>query len=272
MKNPVEQRGKVSKVMSGTDKNNQQDGTSKENEAAADSAKDAELKSAMRAAKDAAIAAAREAASESSNQEQDVPELSENDVADALDALGGIEAEQKTYEELATENEALKDRLLRALSDTENMRRRAQREKEDAHKYAITAFARDLLEVSDNLTRALTSVSPEDKAAGGPQLATLIEGVELTEKGLLSAFEKHKIQLVAPKGERFDPNFHQAVAEIPGTDQPHGTVVDVMQTGYTIGDRLLRPAMVTVAKGDPAQKEEAAGDPGEPGDNVDTSA
>ena len=182
----------------------------------------------------------------------------------------GIESEVKTYEELAAENEALKDRLLRALSDTENMRRRAQREKEDAGKYAFTAFARDMLEVTDNLARAIASVLPEDIEAGGPHLATLFEGVELTEKGLMAAFDRHKIERLEPKGHRFDPNFHQAVAEIPGTDQPHGTVVDVMQIGFTIGDRLLRPAMVTVAKGEPSAA--GAGDTGKPGGNIDTSA
>lgn len=188
--------------------------------------------------------------------------------ASADDAAGvGLEGAVRTYEELADENEALKDRLLRALSDSENMRRRAQREKEDAGKYAIAAFARDLLDVADNLERALGAVTPEDLAAGGPHLATLFEGVDLTAKGLQAAFDRHKITLVDPAGERFDPNFHQAVAEIPGTDQAHGTVVDVMQIGYTIGDRLLRPAMVTVAKGEPA-----ASGTSKPGDTLDTSA
>jgi molecular chaperone GrpE len=192
------------------------------------------------------------------------------DDVDAEDAARSAEGDidTKTYEELLEENEALKDRLLRAIADSENMRRRAQREKEDAAKYAISAFARDLLEVSDNLERALESVLPEDIAAGGPHLETLFEGVELTAKGLQAAFDRHKIQLVHPVGERFDPNFHQAVAEIPETQKPHGTVVDVMQTGYLIGDRLLRPAMVTVAKGEPA----AGGATGSPGENVDTNA
>lgn len=175
-----------------------------------------------------------------------------------------LNAEMKSYDELLEENAALKDRLLRAMADAENTRRRAQREKDDAAKYAISAFARDLLEVSDNLARALQAVLPEDLAAGGPHLTTLFEGVELTEKGLQAAFDRHQIQILSPAGDKFDPNFHQAVAEIPGTEHPHGTVVDVMQTGYLIGDRLLRPAMVTVAKGEPSS--------GTPGDAVDTSA
>jgi molecular chaperone GrpE len=161
------------------------------------------------------------------------------------------EADPRTYEELYDECIDLKDRLLRAIAETENLRRRAQREKEDAAKYAITAFARDMVEVQDNMIRALASISPEDKAAGGDQMTMIYEGVEMTQRSLQAAFERHKIEILNPAGEKFDPNFHQAVAEIPGTDHPAGTVVDVMQTGYSIGDRLLRPAMVTVAKGHP---------------------
>lgn len=228
-------------------------GTDKENKAAQD-AQDAQEAFEEALAAEAEALAAADAAREA-----------ELENVTPLDSEEGIEAELKTYEDLASENEALKDRLLRALSDGENLRRRSQREKEDAAKYAISAFARDLLEVSDNLTRALASVAPEDIAAGGQHLSTLFEGVELTEKGLQAAYDRHQIKLVDPKGERFDPNFHQAVAEIPGTDNPHGTVVDVMQTGYIIGERLLRPAMVTVAKGEPK-----AG--GNPGDSVDTTA
>ncbi len=178
------------------------------------------------------------------------------------------EADTRTYEELLTETADLKDRLLRAMAEGQNLRRRAQREKEDAAKYAITAFARDLLEVQDNLTRALASISPEDKAAGGDSMATVYEGVEMTQRGLHAAFERHKIEILNPGGEKFDPNFHQAVAEIPGTGRPGGTVVDVMQTGYLIGDRLLRPAMVTVAKAGPSDGDPSAA----AGGSVDTSA
>lgn len=178
------------------------------------------------------------------------------------------EADTRTYEELINETADLKDKLLRAMAEGQNLRRRAQREKEDAAKYAISAFARDLLEVQDNMTRALASITPEDKAAGGDSMATLYEGVEMTQRGLNAAFERHKIEIINPVGEKFDPNFHQAVAEIPGTDRPGGTVVDVMQTGYLIGDRLLRPAMVTVAKGGPS----GGGSAGEAGGSVDTSA
>ena len=176
------------------------------------------------------------------------------------------EADPRTYEELFDDCTDLKDRLLRAIAETENLRRRAQREKEDAAKYAITAFARDMVEIQDNMIRALASGSPEDKAAGGDHLATMYEGVELTQRSLQSAFERHKIEIINPAGQKFDPNFHQAVAEIPGTPHANGTVVDVMQTGYIIGDRLLRAAMVTVAKGAPVGGGET------PGGTVDTSA
>lgn len=190
----------------------------------------------------------------------------DNEIPDHLSPEA--EADTRTYEELLTETADLKDRLLRAMAEGQNMRRRAQREKEDAAKYAITAFARDLLEVQDNMTRALASISPEDKAAGGDSMATIYEGVEMTQRGLHAAFERHKIEILNPGGEKFDPNFHQAVAEIPGTDRPNGTVVDVMQTGYLIGDRLLRPAMVTVAKGGPSEGNPSATS----GGSVDTSA
>lgn len=189
----------------------------------------------------------------------------ESEVPDRLSPEA--EADTRTYEELFDENSALKDKLLRAMAEAQNMRRRAQREKDDAAKYAISTFARELLEVQDNLVRALESVSPQDMAAGGDHLVTMFDGVEMTQRMLQAAFERHKIEILDPVGEKFDPNFHQAVAEIPGTPHAGGTVVDVMQTGYLIGDRLLRPAMVTIAKG-----EATGSDEGEPGGTVDTNA
>lgn len=190
-----------------------------------------------------------------------------SDLSDRF-GLEAAEADTRTREDLVEETADLKDKLLRALAEAQNSRRRAQREREDAAKYAISSFARELLDVQDNLIRALASISPEDKAAGGETLATLYEGVEMTQRVLHAAFERHKIEILNPAGEKFDPNFHQAVAEIPDTGRPGGSIVDVMQTGYLIGDRLLRPAMVTVARGDGA----AAGDDEEPGGAVDTSA
>ncbi len=149
----------------------------------------------------------------------------------------------------------LRDKLLRALAEVENTRRRAERDKEDAYKYAVTRFARDILSVADNLHRALDSVDDAARAEGGEALGALVTGVSMTQRELLNTFEKHGIKQVNPDmGEKFDPNLHQAIAEVPGTGQASGTVVQVTQIGFTIEDRLLRPAMVLIAKGDTATK------------------
>lgn len=145
---------------------------------------------------------------------------------------------------------ALKDQLLRTLAEMENLRRRAQREKDDAAKFGISGFARDLIPVADNLRRALEAVAPET-LEGDEALKSLVTGVEMTERQLLGAFEKHGLKRIDALGQKFDSNLHQAMFEVPGTDQPHGTVVQVMQPGYLLNDRLLRAAMVGVAKGDP---------------------
>ncbi|MCC7047326.1 MAG: nucleotide exchange factor GrpE [Alphaproteobacteria bacterium] len=142
----------------------------------------------------------------------------------------------------------LKDQLLRALAETENTRRRAERDREDASKYAVANFARDVLTVSDNLRRAIDAL-PADAKAGNTALATLMEGVELTERQLQSMLEKHGITKVMPMDQPFDPNLHQAMFEVPGTGKPGGTVVQVLQAGFVIHGRLLRPALVGVAKG-----------------------
>ncbi|MFQ5985115.1 MAG: nucleotide exchange factor GrpE [Alphaproteobacteria bacterium] len=161
------------------------------------------------------------------------------------------EEEDPRIAEFKAEVSRLKDQLLRAMAETENVRRLAERDREDAGKYAITAFARELLNVADNLRRALESVPEEarqDKA-----VASLVEGIELTERELLAVFERHGIRKIEAMGEKFDHNLHQAVFEVESTDKPSGTVVEVIQPGYLIADRLLRPAMVGVAKG-PAEK------------------
>ncbi len=152
------------------------------------------------------------------------------------DALAAMEAElQET-----------RDRLMRAVAETENVRRRAEREKTDALAYGATAFARDMLDVADNLRRALDAVPAELRA--NENLASLVTGVEMTERSLLHAFEKHGIAKIEAKGEKFDPNRHQAMFEVETGEVPPGHVVNVMQPGYVIKDRLLRPAMVGVAK------------------------
>jgi molecular chaperone GrpE len=145
------------------------------------------------------------------------------------------------------ETAQLKDQLLRALAEAENVRRRAQREREDASKYAITNFARDVLQVSDNLHRALEAI-PASALAEDEALKNLHEGVSATERQLDATLERQQVKRIWPMGEKFDANLHQAMFEVPTFDHLPGTVVQVMQAGYTIHDRLLRPALVGVAK------------------------
>ncbi|MBV9816451.1 MAG: nucleotide exchange factor GrpE [Alphaproteobacteria bacterium] len=149
--------------------------------------------------------------------------------------------------ELEAELADHKDRLLRALAETENVRRRAQREREDASKYAVAGFARDLLSAADNLRRALESL-PETEAKDD-RTRSLLAGVAATERELLGVFERHGIKRIHPMGERFDHNFHQAIFEAERPEEPSGSVIEVLQPGYVLHDRLLRPAMVGVAKG-----------------------
>ena len=139
-----------------------------------------------------------------------------------------------------------KDRLLRALAEAENTRRRAQRERDDATRYAISGFAKELLSAADNLRRALDSL-PEAEVAD-ERTRGLLAGVAATERELLSVFERHGIRRIDPMGERFDHNLHQAIFEVEHGDRPPGTIVEVLQPGYLLHDRLLRPAMVGVAK------------------------
>jgi molecular chaperone GrpE len=154
---------------------------------------------------------------------------------------------------LKTENRELKDRLLRALADVENMRKRGERDRRDAELYGSTRFARDLLSVHDNFARAMENVSEEARSVA----AGLIEGIELTQKDLLSAFQKHKILKVEPEiGEKFDPKIHQAMFEAPVPDTRAGDIIQVMNAGFTIGERLLRPAQVGVSSGGPKKAPE----------------
>jgi molecular chaperone GrpE len=159
-----------------------------------------------------------------------------------------VTAEVSREEELSEEVGKLKDQLLRTLAELENYRKRAEREREEMAKFAITGFARDLLTVSDNLRRALESV-PEDHEHPEKLLKSLVEGVEITEKELIFAFKKHGIEKIEPLGQPFDHHLHQAMFELDESDQPPGTVVHVLQPGYQLNGRLLRPAMVGVVKG-----------------------
>jgi len=189
------------------------------------------------------LLAAAAAANDDSTPEapEEVDERSEEEkIADAMAAL-------------AAENTDLKDKLLRAAAEVENIRRRSEREKTDAGKYGATRFAQSVLAVADNLRRAIDAV-PEDRKDGSDEVVkSIIEGIEMVEKSLLSAFEANGIvPLAPPVGEKFNPNLHEALFEVPGTGQPGGTIVQVVDAGYMISDRLLRPARVGVAKADDA--------------------
>ncbi|HVY85999.1 MAG TPA: nucleotide exchange factor GrpE [Caulobacterales bacterium] len=155
-----------------------------------------------------------------------------------------------------------RDELLRALAEVENTRRRGERQAQDARVFAIDKFARDLLPVADTLGRALESLSPEAREAADQATRTLIAGIEMTEKALVDVFARHGVKRIGAKGEAFDPNLHQAVAQAP-SDQPAGKIAEVMQPGYMLGDRTLRAAMVLVSSGQasapPAASEGAGG-------------
>ena len=157
--------------------------------------------------------------------------------------------EEGAVEALTKEVADAKDRMLRTLAEMENLRKRTAREVSDARTYGISGFARDVLDIADNLQRALDAVSAEARAAADPELKALIEGVELTERSLHNALEKHGVKRFDPAGEKFDPNVHQAMYEVPDSSIPVGTVAQVIQAGYMIGERVLRPALVGVAKG-----------------------
>jgi molecular chaperone GrpE len=160
------------------------------------------------------------------------------------------EIDQRDLEILQLKEEAgmLKDRLLRTAAEMDNLRKRAEREKAEATLYAATNFARDLLSVADNMSRALAALPPESREKADEATKNLLAGVELTERELLKVFERYNIRKVETVGAKFDPNFHQALFEMPTKDHPPGTVVQEMQSGFAIGERCLRPAMVGVAK------------------------
>ena len=185
---------------------------------------------------------------------EDDKKLDETEVeaveADAEEAVAEEQpAEVDPVAKLQAENAELKERLMRALADVENMRRRSDKEKQDAAKYGITPLAREILPVADNLRRALESL-PAELKEGDANIKNLVIGIEMTEQQLVEAFKKCKIEKVAGQGEKFDYKIHQAMSEAVGTGQPAGTVVQELQGGYMLHDRLLRPAMVIVAKGD----------------------
>lgn len=188
------------------------------------------------------------------------PDLQKNDPANPAQASDPVvskpyvmpdDPEPNSAEALAKEAADARDRMLRTLAEMENLRKRTAREVSDARTYGITGFARDVLDIADNLQRALDAVPAETRAAADPGLKALIEGVELTERSLLNTLEKNGVKKLDPSGQKFDPNFHQAMYEVPDPSVPSGTVVQVVQAGYTIGERVLRPALVGVSKGGP---------------------
>jgi molecular chaperone GrpE len=189
-----------------------------------------------------------------------------HNVEDATEESVAAEAVEPSAEErlaaLEAELAEQKGQLLRALAETENVRRRAQRERDDSFKYAVAGFAKELLSVADNLRRALDSL-PESEVRD-ERTRGLLAGVAATERELLSVFERHGIQRIDPDGERFDHNLHQAIFEAERPGKPGGTIIEVLQPGYVLHDRLLRPAMVGVAKENPG--------PGEPAESASTVA
>lgn len=157
--------------------------------------------------------------------------------------------EPNSVEALTQEAAESRDKMLRTLAEMENLRKRTQKEIADGKTYAISNFAREVLDIADSLQRALDAVPADTRAAADPGLKALIEGVELTERSLHNTLEKNGVKKFDPAGEKFDPNFQQAMYEVPDSSVPAGTVVQVVQAGYTIGERVLRPALVAVSKG-----------------------
>ncbi len=193
---------------------------------------------------------------EANRPPEDTDEIAE--LAEALEA--GVEhgegdvpnddaAAEDPLEQLAAENAELNDKMLRLAADMENLRRRTEREKAEATLYAASNFARDMLGVSDNMDRALGAVSQEQRDAADEVTKTLLQGIEMVQRELLNTFGRHGIRRIEPLDEKFDPNLHQAMFEVPDASKPAGTVVQIVQPGFVIGERVLRPAMVGVAKG-----------------------
>ena len=177
------------------------------------------------------------------NKPDENPEATPAEAADTAPAPG------EQIAALAAAVDELRDKFLRAVAETDNVRKRAEREVAEARAYGIANFARDAIGVADNLARALDAIAPEARANADETLKALLDGVDLTRREMRNTLKKHGVRELDPSGEKFDPNFHQAMYEVPDPEAAAGTVVQVMQTGYAIGDRVLRPALVAVAKG-----------------------
>jgi molecular chaperone GrpE len=188
-------------------------------------------------------------------------ETKRHDDPDPVGSVGDASADGSSPNDegasLASAVGELRDKYLRAVAEADNIRKRAERDVADARAYGIAGFARDIIGVADNLSRALEAIDADARSAAQGTLKALLDGVELTRRELEKALAKQGVRPLDPKGEKFDPHFHQAMYEIATEDVPAGSVVEVMQTGYAIGDRVLRPALVAVAKG--SQKSAAPG-------------
>ena len=188
-----------------------------------------------------------------SEHDQSATPDQQNDAAQhSSESASGKEADVfAIIDALNAENAQLKDKALRTMADMENLRRRTEKEVVDARTYAVSSFVRDMLTVADNMRRGIESVPQEQRTSADGALKTLLEGVELTERDLLKTLEKYGIKQIDPQGQRFDPNLHQAMFEVEDTSVTTGTVVQVVQAGFVIGERVLRPALVGVSKGGP---------------------
>jgi molecular chaperone GrpE len=194
------------------------------------------------------------------------PELEQELESEIEEELSEEDRILEAMQKLIAENAGLKDKSLRLAAEMENLRMRTARDVRDAKAYSVSGFARDTLAVADNLRRALDSLPPESRESHDKGLLNLIEGVELTERSLIASLERHGVRKLEPEGQKFDPNFHQAMFEVPNPDVPNNTVVQVVQAGYVIGDRVLRPAMVGVAKGGPKLADVKVASEAEPGE------
>lgn len=175
-------------------------------------------------------------------------ELPETEIAAEEPVIDPVDA-------LRAENAELKDRVLRTIAEMENLRKRTEREIADTRSYAISGFARDMLSATDALNRALMALPAEARESGDATTKSLIDGIELTEREMQRLLAKHGVTPIEADGQKFDPHKHQAMFEVPDPTRPEGTVVQVVQAGFAIGDRVLRPAMVGVAKGGPSHAE-----------------
>jgi molecular chaperone GrpE len=182
-------------------------------------------------------------------QADEIPAGAEAPAANASLAQGDAERDAAAVQALIAENAGLKDKVLRTLAEMENLRRRTEKEVADAKTYGVTSFARDMLTFADNMRRALDNVPAEARESADAALKTFVEGIELTERDFLSRLSRHGVRKLDPKGQKFDPNFHEALFEAHDESLPAGTVAQVVEEGFAIGDRVLRPAKVGVARG-----------------------